>query len=214
MTLEERIVEAASQMFAHKGIKAVSMDQIAQHVGISKRTLYETYSSKDELLVRCLQRNQELHEAEMNQKLASTNDFVEILIYMMADVVKQIHSINPLFYHEMSRYHYLAADQTYALAQSKKRRGLLELLRRGIDEGYVLPHIDLDITADIFLSQHLIHTPDIQRRGVSIDKVFRAVFVTFFRGICTIKGCQRFDNLLDESVFEENNNIDNTNTEQ
>ena len=49
-SLKGRILEAAMKAFAQRGVKAVKMDDIAQMLSISKRTLYEIYKDKEELL--------------------------------------------------------------------------------------------------------------------------------------------------------------------
>ena len=54
MELADKIKEESIKLFFGRGIKAVSMDDVAKSVGISKRTLYETFASKDALLVSCL----------------------------------------------------------------------------------------------------------------------------------------------------------------
>ncbi|MBE0676126.1 MAG: helix-turn-helix transcriptional regulator, partial [Bacteroidales bacterium] len=47
---DARIVAGAAELFRIYGIKAVTMDTIAAHLGISKRTIYERFHDKDELL--------------------------------------------------------------------------------------------------------------------------------------------------------------------
>ena len=51
MELRNRILKAAMTEFLHKGVKSVKMDDIANTLAISKRTLYEIYSNKEELLL-------------------------------------------------------------------------------------------------------------------------------------------------------------------
>ena len=50
MSIQERILEGAATLFKAYGIKSVTMDQLANHLGMSKRTLYEVFSDKDALL--------------------------------------------------------------------------------------------------------------------------------------------------------------------
>lgn len=50
MDQKERIIEQAMQMFVTQGIKSVRMDDIAQQLGVSKRTLYELFGDKEGLL--------------------------------------------------------------------------------------------------------------------------------------------------------------------
>lgn len=54
LELRHRILRAAMPMFKEKGIKAVRMDDIAQSLAMSKRTLYEIYADKEELLLECI----------------------------------------------------------------------------------------------------------------------------------------------------------------
>lgn len=50
----ETIIQLAAEMFVGQGIKAVRMDDIARHIGVSKRTIYEQFGDKEELLYQCL----------------------------------------------------------------------------------------------------------------------------------------------------------------
>ena len=49
--LQQRIIKQATRMFFCNGIKSVTMDMIASQLGISKRTLYENFKEKNELLL-------------------------------------------------------------------------------------------------------------------------------------------------------------------
>ena len=54
--MQERILETADRLFYREGIRAVGVDTIADEIGISKRTLYNHYPSKDALVVAYLER--------------------------------------------------------------------------------------------------------------------------------------------------------------
>src|SRR5437899_12034002 len=54
--MQERILETADLLFYNQGIRAVGVDTIAAEIGISKRTLYNYFPSKDELIVAYLSR--------------------------------------------------------------------------------------------------------------------------------------------------------------
>ena len=54
--MKERILETADRLFYTQGIRAVGVDTIAAEIGISKRTLYNHFPSKDALIVAYLQR--------------------------------------------------------------------------------------------------------------------------------------------------------------
>ena len=65
MELRNRILKAAMTEFLHKGVKSVKMDDIANTLAISKRTLYEIYSNKEELLLEAVR----IHEQEFNDHM-------------------------------------------------------------------------------------------------------------------------------------------------
>src|ERR1700688_2520009 len=55
--MQERILETAGRLFYGQGIRAVGVDTIAAEIGISKRTLYNYFPSKDELILAYLSRH-------------------------------------------------------------------------------------------------------------------------------------------------------------
>src|ERR1700730_12916808 len=57
MAMQDRIIETADRLFYGQGIRAVGVDTIAAEIGISKRTLYNHFPSKDQLIVAYLSRH-------------------------------------------------------------------------------------------------------------------------------------------------------------
>ncbi|MGL4491426.1 MAG: TetR/AcrR family transcriptional regulator, partial [Tannerellaceae bacterium] len=53
MELRDRILDKAAELFFQEGVKSVTMTDVAKHLGISKRTLYEQFKDKDELVSKC-----------------------------------------------------------------------------------------------------------------------------------------------------------------
>ena len=57
MDIRDRIIEGAAELFKTYGIKSVTMDSLANQFGMSKRTIYEVFSDKDELLMAVLRQD-------------------------------------------------------------------------------------------------------------------------------------------------------------
>ena len=64
-TLKQKILATAMMLFSERGIKAVKMDDISNHLSISKRTLYEIYDNKEDLLFECLKNRFEESEKQL-----------------------------------------------------------------------------------------------------------------------------------------------------
>ncbi len=205
MTLEEDIVEKAGELFMTYGIKAVSMDAVAQKVGISKRTLYESFSSKDELLAASLIHQQEIYREEMTQMVGGKTDFVEILLTAFRFLHEKSESVNPLFTRELSRYGYLAATEKFQAAEKERHMEMLRFFERGRNEGYILESFDLEIIVGIFEKMHSVMKSIHTSKPVEPNVIFRHVYGTLFRGIFTDKGREKIDEyLLGDKVTNDN----------
>ena len=54
MDARDSILDGAAKLFKQKGLKSVTMDELAKSLGMSKRTIYENFKDKDELIETCL----------------------------------------------------------------------------------------------------------------------------------------------------------------
>ena len=80
---KEKIVETALQLFNTRGCKGVTMDDIATSMHISKRTLYETFANKEELLSECLMRVHDEIESLHHQIFHKVDEPLLVAMYMI-----------------------------------------------------------------------------------------------------------------------------------
>jgi putative transcription regulator (tetR family) len=102
--LKERILITSMRAFKERGIRSVRMDDIATTLGISKRTIYEIYSNKEELLLDGIMREDKARKLDSQLYAQDKSHTVMDLIFHiynreMADMA----STNPLFFSELSR---------------------------------------------------------------------------------------------------------------
>ena len=79
MSQREHIIAQAAKMFAEQGIKAIRMDDIAQSLGVSKRTLYELFADKEELLYLCVSHLHQANIAEFERQCSQYDDKIEAM---------------------------------------------------------------------------------------------------------------------------------------
>ena len=82
-----RIIDQAMQMFVSQGIKSVLMDDIAQQLGVSKRTLYEMFGDKEGLLYLAMERYSERNRQRWNELTADAHDVLEAMFMVLAQVM-------------------------------------------------------------------------------------------------------------------------------
>ena len=196
-SLKTRILEAASDAFSQKGIKSVRMDDIAQSLNISKRTLYEIYENKEVLLYECLKTSKARAQEEMTFIAAQQNNVMDIISDIYRSKMSQLQKINPQFYSDLEKYPQL---QSFLEEQhDKDRTKLKDFLRRGIEEGYFKGDINVDIIANVFdaineyMKNHKLYTE------FPLEQLFNNMLFVTIRGICTQKGVAVIDTFLTDS---------------
>ena len=191
-SLKGRILEAAMKAFAERGVKAVRMDDVSQMLSISKRTLYELYTDKEELLYQGVVKYDQDNRKHMTAFIEQASSVMDIIIETYQRRVVSIGSVNPQFYEDIQKYpkvvEYLNKEREQAYDQ------FLGFLQRGVREGYFREDVDYELVTQMFnaintfvMNQHLLSR-------YSIQQVFANMLLVPLRGFCTEKGLQVIEN--------------------
>jgi len=147
MEPKERIIEQARELFIRLGIRSISMDDIAGQIGMSKKTLYQHFEDKDELveLVVAFETNRMQHDCHACANTAE--NAVEEIFKTMEMVTQHFRNMNPMVLFDMHKFH----GKAFAKFMEHKNIFLLDFistnLKRGISEGYFRQDIKIDILA-------------------------------------------------------------------
>lgn len=196
--LRQRIIDISNELFRTFGLKTVSMDDIAKKVGISKRTLYETFSSKDELLTMCLsEKERRLAESLMQIIEDKENDFVDVIVKVLIHQSRELRKVNPLFFQDLDRYNFRMAFEEQRSNTEGRKQSFMKLLNKGIEEGYIRSDIDLSLTVDFFIGRNPSLKSYFSSSSHRIENVLENMYLIYFRGISTIKGVERIDKIVE-----------------
>ena len=156
MDNKERLIDQAKHLFMRLGIRSVSMDDIATNLGISKKTLYQLVSDKDEL-VECVVQSQIEHmEAETQCSCDQAENAVEEIFKNMQMAAAQYSKINPMVMFDLQKYHFNAFAKFTAHKNSFMLSVISKNLIRGIEEGLYRPDINIDILAKFRLESMMM----------------------------------------------------------
>lgn len=197
--MKERIISQSLEMFRCYGIKSVTMDDISQKLGISKRTLYEHFENKETLLTECVKKRLE------RQGFFDDVDsgVLDLLIRYHSDNEKLYRSVNCRCFSDIRKYHnsvYVYLKEIMAdFAKMCSNR-----IPEGIKNGYIRPDTSPYLVYTILL-KHLsgIFSNDRFFTDISHEHSASDVVLIFARGIATSKGHKYIDNQL--SKKHENN---------
>ena len=104
LALREKIMDTAMQAFIRQGIRAVRMDDIAQQLGISKRTLYEIYEDKEELLLQSIKKYNAQRVATLTEYAAQGHNVIDIVLEAYRLKLAETRMVNPVFFSDIIKY--------------------------------------------------------------------------------------------------------------
>ena len=172
------------------GTRSVTMDGIAAALGMSKRTVYENFKDKTDLVHTCIKAIISQHE-ERNQEIISAKvNVIETIFSFIQEGIKAMSSINPVFFYDMKKYY---PDKWKDIQKNNERTALKltnELLNKGIIEGIFRNDINIPIVSKLFHEQmNLLADGNIfPHNEFDHADLFQNLVINFMRGICTSKG--------------------------
>jgi TetR/AcrR family transcriptional regulator, cholesterol catabolism regulator len=207
MEQRERIIEEATQQFFRYGIRNITMDDIAAALGISKRTVYENFKDKTELVQTCMKMVSQKQEERNNHIISGTGNVIETIFIFMQEGIKMMNSIQPVFFSDMKKF-YPKTWNTIHQENVKTGYNLThKLLRKGLNEGFFRKDINIPIVSKLFHEQmNLISDEKIfPREEFDHAEVFKNLTINFMRGISTPRGIVIIDKMLETDLKTDKN---------
>jgi TetR/AcrR family transcriptional regulator, cholesterol catabolism regulator len=190
MNVKERILMKASDLFMRYGIRSVSMDDIALELGMSKKTLYQYYVDKDELVYAVVNDIIIKNEYDCDEDCRTSENAIEEIFKAMEMVEEMFRNMNPSVLYDMQKYH----PATFTRFQKHKNEYLYNIIRqnleRGISEELYRAEINLDIISRFRVeSMMLPFNPEFfGRNKFNLADVEREIIEHYLFGVATLKG--------------------------
>jgi len=195
MSQTERIILGGEELFLKAGIKSVTMDDIAKHLGMSKKTIYQFFRDKNELVIALVQKKLKEDEQQMEDIVSNSGNVIEGMINMMKCSEDIFSRINPIVIHDIQKYHPEAWKQFQNFKSGVIVQTLEELLIKGIEQGYIRPDIDVKIIARMRMIQVEMgfDTSIFPHSEFNVWRVQQQFHEHFNYGICTLEGYKLLD---------------------
>ncbi len=142
--LRERIIMTATEAFTLKGIKCITMDDIAAALGISKRTLYEVFADKESLLKECILQKQAERDKYLQEIYEQSNNVLEVILAVFQKSIEIFHQTNKRFFEDIKKY-----PKVYAMmkdrSESDSEKTMSFFKSGGEDDDHTVGFFDDDI---------------------------------------------------------------------
>ena len=190
MDVNERIRVKAHELFMQFGIRSVSMDDIASNLGMSKKTIYQYFADKDELVDAVI--DAELHEMESDCTgcRLKAKDAIHEIFMTMEQIEEQLRHVNPVVVYDLEKFHFKAYQKFKAYKDKFLLKIIQENLEWGVREELYRPEINIDIIAKFRLESIMLGF-NISAHSLSkynLVDVTREIITHFVYGIASAKG--------------------------
>lgn len=187
---EERIIESATELFYRFGIKSITMDDVAKHLAMSKKTLYQHFRDKTEMVRKCCEHDLEKRQCMFKEIAEQAADPIGELMQLMKHMESMFSRVNPHLFYDMKKYY----PEVWKVYRDFKEKNMMEMIeenfRKGIEIGLYRNDINVAILARLRMEEvEMGFNPEFYPpEKFTVAKVQLALFDHFMHGITTLKG--------------------------
>lgn len=195
--LKDRIISYAMPEFYKRGIKAVKMDEISQGLHVSKRTVYEIFGDKEELLLAGMKRQLEENRSKLeNFAKTQAKNVIDIISYVYKLQMERNGMVGVLFYEEVHKMPRVV--NFFQENHAHEREESVRFFEAGVKEGLFRNDVDFNVVMDIghVMMEEIMHHQ--LYRVHSMQEIYDNYILCLIRGFCTERGLEQLDRALRE----------------
>lgn len=190
MEAKERIALKAEELFMQYGIRSVSMDDIANNLGMSKKTLYQYFADKDELVEAVVDSHINIVQGDCISCHNEAKDAIHEIFLTMEHIMEEFSNMNPMLLHDLEKFHFKA----YRRFREYKDKFLLQIIRNNIEWGIkdelYRPDVDIDILSKYRIESMMIpfNVGLFPPGKYNLASTSGCIIENFTYGLATVKG--------------------------
>ncbi len=195
----DKLIHSIGELLLKNGLKATTMDSIASALQISKRTLYEIFGSKNEMVLSAVEATHKRHEAKLKEIFDQSSNVMEGILLGFLYQRDEMRKANIDFFRDMDSL-FSEAKECSSLNKRKAIEKFLPVYQKGVKQGYfrkignfALHCRLLGVQMESLKRMEEFFPPDI-----TLLEAYDSISINFLRSIATPKGLTVLDNLMDQ----------------
>ncbi|MCR5569224.1 MAG: TetR/AcrR family transcriptional regulator [Paludibacteraceae bacterium] len=195
----KRILDGALKMFTQNGIKSITMDEIAESLSISKRTIYENFKDKNTLVFECLKYMDQIIDTKMKQICRECDNTMVEMMATTQEMQRMLKSVNSKFLNDVKG---LNLPNDYCRQKEMERQIRHEMrLTKGQEEGLIRKELPVTLLSTSISEgiRQMAEKAIKENPSIQIYKIINTFIKIFYRGIATEKGLKIIENYEKEN---------------
>ncbi len=196
---KEYYLEQIGKLFLRYGLRGITMEEIADELGVSKKTIYYYFESKADIVDLLLQRHLNNKNESMWEEISHGKNAIEILIGITNLMKETIQDIPPLVKRDLVKHFPLQLKKSNEELKNKIYEYIKQNVLKGIDQGLYRSNLNVELIArhyvvsfDRYIRQEVMDGIDF-----SIDAYYEEILSYHIRGIATLKGVKILEKIID-----------------
>lgn len=194
------IVKKVRELYSQYGIRSVTMDDVVREMGISKKTLYQYFNDKTELVRAVMDYDFETKKKEYLSCYDQQLNAVEELINFSIVQLKMVTSHRPTLLYDLNKYYPEISLEFQTKKREQMLNGLLMNLKRGKKEGLYRKEIDEELIAKLNLVrvEGMLNSRVFKLEELMSKDFFREAFTYHAYGIVSDEGRKILEQNIDK----------------
>lgn len=199
MITKELIIKSAMKIFLSQGVKTVPLDRLAKDLRTSKRTIYQHFENKTELLKACLADYHKQIKKENQEIIDNSRNAIEAMGHLFQQILLRSSMVNPNFFNDIIHYYPGLLNESYQETGNFAHQQLKDMASWAIKDDIFLADMDTEVATKTVLSllKLLKDNNQFPVTEYSKERLTFGILLPYMRGLCTEKG-QRLLNRQEE----------------
>lgn len=205
MEMKERIQLKAEELFKKFGIRSVTMDEISNQLGISKKTLYQSYTDKEEIVQAVFSRIMDENKQSCLRDREKSENAIHEVFLAFDSVLEMFSELNPAILFDLQKYHPNVYVGFNAYKYEFLYNVIKENLQRGIREEIYRPELNIEIMTRYRIESSMLafNTEVFPQSKKDLAGVEKEILEHFLYGIATAKGVKLVQKYIQQRLKQQ-----------
>jgi TetR/AcrR family transcriptional regulator, cholesterol catabolism regulator len=189
------ILQKVSELYFKYGIKSVTMDDVARELGISKKTLYEYFTDKNDLVGKFLQFHIQKIRCVFEEEKDDDRNAIDHLLFISKIMRNFLQEMTPSVHYDLQKYYPSIFKSLFEYKRNNMLNSVKQNIIRGMKEGLYRKDLNPEIIAHIYVNrvEASMDVDFLKTNDFTSSELFGEMFTYHIRGISSKKGIEYFD---------------------